>query len=339
MRWALTTCVVALLSTPAFPRDMTAGRLLDAVRSALSAKTADADIATLVRDTHLSEQLPDEAVEELQSEGAGPETAEELGRQRDLTRKLAPPAEKLKLFDAPPEPGDEEQARVLVKARELALQYTASLPDFLCTERVRRYEGSKQEVWRLADTLKIDVAFSEKGERYKPLEVNGRVTTKTLGELGGFRPTGEFGSLLKWIFDPQSAAAFHWEHWTNLRGRPAYVFSYRIDKAHSHYSMNWKTASKTYSGVAGMRGLVYLDRETNQIMRFSDEADGIPSNWPLLGTPAVLDYDYADVGGRRFLLPRRVDSRVERKDGQSRNVVDFGNYRKFAGEATVSFDK
>jgi len=56
-------------------------------------------------------------------------------------------------------------------------------------------------------------------------------------------------------------------------------------------------------------------------------------------TPAVLDYDYADVGGQSFLLPRRVDSRVVLKGEQSRNVVEFVNYRKFAGEATVTFDK
>jgi len=45
------------------------------------------------------------------------------------------------------------------------------------------------------------------------------------------------------------------------------------------------------------------------------------------------------VGGQRFLLPRRVDSRVVLKDGQSRNVVEFVNYRKFASEATVTFEK
>jgi hypothetical protein len=335
----LTAFAMAVLAAGASTQDGSIAGLLTTVREGLRIKRADIIIAGMVHDIKLTERLQDEAIEELQSEGAGPETLEELDRQRDLTRKLGAPAQAAKLFDAPPEPGSEEQSRVLEKARENALQYTAGLPDFLCTEFVRRYEGSKQDEWRPTDTLKMDVAYSEKGERYRLLQINGRPTTKTLREIGGFSSNGEFGSLLKWIFDPKSATDFRWEHWTNLRGHPTYVFSYHIDKAHSQYSLNWKTFLKTYAGTTGMRGLVYLDRETNQVMRFSDEADGIPSNWPLVRTPAVLDYDYAEVGGQRFLLPRKVDVRVERKDGQSRNVVEFGKYRKFASEATVTFDK
>ena len=335
----LTAFAMAVLAAGAFPQDGSVAGLITTVREGLRIKRADIIIGGMVHDLKLTERLEDEVIEELQSEGAGPETLEELDRQRDLTRKLRGPGAKLKLFEAAPEPGSEEQSRVLEKARENALEYTAGLPNFLCTELVRRYEGSKQDEWRPADTLKMDVAYAENGERYRLLQINGRPTTKTLREIGGFNSNGEFGSLLKWIFDPKSATEFHWEHWTNLRGHPTYVFSYRIDKAHSQYSLNWKTFLKTYSGTTGMRGLVYLDRETNQVMRFSDEADGIPSNWPLVRTPAVLDYDYAEVGGKRFLLPRKVDVRVERKDGQSRNVVEFGNYRKFASEATVTFDK
>ena len=335
----LTAFAMAVLAAGASTQDGSIAGLLTTVREGLRIKRADVIIGGFVHDMKLSERLQDEVIEELQSEGAGPETLEELDRQRDLTRKLRAPAQALKLFDAPPEPGSEEQSRVLERAREHALQYTAGLPNFLCTEFVRCYEGSKQDEWRPADTLKMDVAYAENGERYRLLEINGRPTTKTLREIGGFSSNGEFGSLLKWIFDPKSATEFYWEHWTNLRGHATYVFSYRMDKAHSQYSLNWKTFLKTYSGTTGMRGLVYLDGETKQVMRFNDEADGIPSNWPLVRTPAVLDYDYAEVGGQRFLLPHKVDVRVERKDGQSRNVVEFGKYRKFASEATVTFDK
>jgi len=58
-----------------------------------------------------------------------------------------------------------------------------------------------------------------------------------------------------------------------------------------------------------------------------------------LRTPSVLDYGIAEVGGQPFLLPSRADMRVITKDGQERNVLEFGNYRRFAGEATVNFEK
>jgi hypothetical protein len=157
--------------------------------------------------------------------------------------------------------------------------------------------------------------------------------------VGGVISNGEFGSLLQWIFDPDSATQFHWEHWTNLRGRPALVFSYHIDQPHSRYTLNWNRAWKNYHTTSEMRGAVYIDRETGQVMRFSAEAAGLPANFPVLRTPSVVDYDYFEISGQRFLLPQHIDSRVFSKDGNFRNVVEFGNYRKFAGEATVTFEK
>lgn len=340
MRLTFAILAASFLVLSAAPRDGSTAALLEALRSAKKAGADDAAMAQTVHAAKLTDRLDDAVIEELQSEGAGPLTLEELERQRELTRKLAPPAQAIQLFEAPPPPTADEQSRVLEKVRAIALQYTSSLPDFLATETVRRYVDNKlSQVWKPTDTLKLDVAYSDKGERYKMLEIDGRPTNKSLKEVGGFTSNGEFGSLLKWIFMPQSATRFQWEHWTNLRGRPTYVFSYRIDKANSHYGMNWRMFLKHYSGNFAQKGVVYVDRETNQVMRFSAEADQIPGDWPIVRTPEVLDYDYAMIGGRSFLLPVRVDTRVVLKGQQSRNVVEFVNYRKFSGEATVNFEK
>jgi hypothetical protein len=91
--------------------------------------------------------------------------------------------------------------------------------------------------------------------------------------------------------------------------------------------------------TSGMRGLVYVDRESNQILRFVAGADDLPADWPILRTPSVLDYDYADVGGQKYLLPKRVDSRVVLRSHQNRNLTEFSDYRKFSSEATISFEK
>ena len=61
----------------------------------------------------------------------------------------------------PPPPAQEEQSRIIEAARESALRYTKSLPDFLCTQTVSRYSNRKLE-----DTLEISVGYSAKGERY-----------------------------------------------------------------------------------------------------------------------------------------------------------------------------
>jgi hypothetical protein len=313
--------------------------LARSLREALAAHKADAAVAVLVSGTKLSERLEEPVIEQLQSEGAGPQAVEELEQQRGLTARLPAPKQ-LSLFDAPPAPSSAEQARVLDQARSIAAQYSAGLPNFLCTETVRRYGDRKNKGnWQLRDTLTVSVAYTEKGERYKLIGIDGQATDKTLARVGGFKSNGEFGSVLRIIFDPQSAAAFHWERWTNLRGKPALVFSYFIDRAHSKYTLDFNRVVKRYRMVSAMRGLVYLDRDTSQVMRFSLDSVDLPADWPIRDTPAVLDYAYAEVAGQKYLLPWRVDSRVVMKDGQDRNVTEFREYRKFAGEATVSFDK
>jgi hypothetical protein len=334
----LLTCVLGLslcawTAAPTKVQDLVA-----IVRNDLKARRADAEIAKEVRQAKLGERLDFAVIEEMQSEGAGPETLEELDRQRGLTAKLAAPS--LHLFEEPAAPSSQEQADAIEQARAGALQYTAKLPNFLCTEMVHRYEASKgSQNWKAQDVLKVDLTYSEKGERYRLLETNGRPASRPLENSGDFWSSGEFGSLLKFIFHPDAAARFQWERWANLRGRPTLVFSYRIEQSHSGYQVGWNEHGKKYHMTAGIIGMVYIDPETHAVMRFLHEASEIPSDWPIVRTPGMVDYDYADVGGQRFLLPKRADSRVVLKNGEQRNVVEFTNYRKFTGEARVTFDK
>jgi len=318
----------------------TVDELIDSVRGGLQAKRPDAEIAAIINQAGLTERLDDAAIEALESDGVGPQTIEALERQRELSQTLPSPHEPLKFFDAPPAPADADQKRVLGAALQIAMRYTADLPNFICTETISRYsDAHKTQFWKLRDTLTVDVAFSEKGERYRLVAVNHKPTTKNLSHAGGFHSNGEFGSILQQVFGPESATAFSWERWTMLRSRLMYVFSYRIDQPHSKYTLNLGSFFKHYKATTGMKGLVFIDRETNRVFRLSAEADGLPRDWPVLRTSGVLDYEFADVNGQKFLLPRRVDTRVILKAEQVRNVTEFADYRRFSSEATITFEK
>jgi len=91
----------------------------------------------------LTERLDDDAIEELQSQGAGPLTVEELERHRERSMEL-PAAKPVHLSDFPSTPSPEEQLRVLTKATDLAMQYTASLPNFICTQNIQRYVDERK---------------------------------------------------------------------------------------------------------------------------------------------------------------------------------------------------
>ena len=95
-------------------------------------------------------------VENLQNLGAGPRTVSALRALTDGTASLAPsppPAAK----PAPvvvSAPGPNEFKRILDDIRENALNYTQSLPNFLCTQVTRRYvDPSGKEDWLQQDVI------------------------------------------------------------------------------------------------------------------------------------------------------------------------------------------
>ncbi len=304
----------------------TIAELTDAVQAGLHAKRPDSEIARLVAQASPTEPLDDAAIDALEWEGAGPLTVAALDALRDK--------------DLPPAPPAEQRTRALESARQIALRYSAGLPDFICTATVLRYRADPAPPpWNPRDTLTVEVAYSDQGERYRLVAINEKPTRKKLAQTGGFHSSGEFGSLLLHVFAPESATAFQWERWTTLRGRRAYVFSYRINLAHSEYTLNLGSFLKHLKTRTGMKGLVYIDAESSEVLRVSAEADGIPPDWPVLRSIGLLDYTAAEVGGRVYLLPRRSDSLVVMRNEQVRNVTEFGAYRKFSSEATVTFEK
>jgi hypothetical protein len=309
------------------------------VRSALQSHRSDQELARTLLRVSPSERVDDAVIEALENEGAGPAAVEALIRLRELSLHL-PQGSVQRLFESPPPPSSVEQKKAIDAARAAALQYQEGLPDFLCTQTVRRYrDPHAKEAWRPVDVLTITVSYSAQGENYKLVAQNGKPSKRSLSEMGGSHSEGEFGSLMKRVFQPSSETEFQWERWGILRRRAAHVFSYRIEAAQSHYALDYEFDGQFHHLKTAMRGRVYIDRETNQTLRITWEADGLPVEVPIRRTPAVLDYDYADVGGRRYLLPARGELRIVTVSGQTRNVIEFADYRKFTSDTNVTYEK
>jgi hypothetical protein len=184
------------------------------------------------------------------------------------------------------------------------------------------------------------LTYFDRQEKYKLTAVNGRKTGLSYERVGGAWSRGEFGSMLLDVFAPVSQAEFRWSNWTTLRHRPAYVLSFRIEARHSRYHLTvLPEQSLGSSAVVGEHGLVYIDRETKDVVRMDSQADSIPTGFPLAAATRTLDYGLAEVGGRGFLLPLRAEVRMKLRALPllERNELDFSDYRKFAGESSISF--
>jgi hypothetical protein len=313
--------------------------LFTTVREAIQNQQTDASIAARISKARLFESLEYRVIEELETEGAGPYTIAELDRQRALTRNL--PRAATQLFEVPAAPSEEQKTAVIERVREVALEYSSKLPNFICTETVRRFVDRRHtETWSIRDKLTITVSFSGNHEDYKLLAVNDRRTSQALEDVLGSTSKGEFGSELRNIFRPESAAEFRWERWTRLRGRQTHVFSFRIDRRHSPLSVRFRSGREQSLVNPGITGFVYIDDETCQVLRIMSEPDSLPATQRIVRAPSILDYDFVHIGRDVFLLPRRAEVRVTlRQRGQTRNVMEFENYRRFSSDAALKFSQ
>ena len=316
--------------------------LLELVRSAIQLHTPDQSLAKTLSKLTLSQKLDPVMIEELQSEGAGQEAVAALDRLRETSAGL-PVDSETTAFQFPARPSIEEQTRFFHSLSSSALHYTATLPDFICTETVRRYTAllrpPPETAWKPEDVLTVKLTYFGNKEKYELTLVNGDKTTRGYESAGGALSEGDFGTQLLEIFSQDTETKFQWDHWTRLRNRLTQVYSYRTLLEHSHYrlAVGMKPNDRR-TAATGRHGFVYADNETHMVMRVVGEADSIPSGFPVKAQSSTLDYGLVDIGGRQFIVPLRSEQHMQTEQVQFMNVEEFDNYRKFTGDSSISFD-
>jgi hypothetical protein len=320
----------------------TVEKLVEFIRSSITLKQPDSEVAKFLRKQTLTEKLDDVTIEELQGMGAGPKTVEALNELRDQTRNLPAPAAKAPVLPQetpaqPPPPSDEEQKKIIEAARDYALNYTKGLPNYLCTQVTRRFvDPTGTESWIGQDTLTARLSYVDKHENYKLVLVNNKAVTgdMPLEAVGGATSTGEFASMLYEIFDPATETQFWWDHWAKLRGNVAYVFAYRVSKERSKWHVTYQ---KSEDIVPAYHGLVYIDMNTGVVLRLVMKPD-VPASFPIQDVSDTLDYDLASIGSNQYFLPLRAEVRMREGKFLSKNEVEFRLYRRFTAEAQITFD-
>jgi len=312
-------------------------------------KMTDRELANYLSKVKLTERLDDRIIEQMQGSGKiGPKTLQALQALRDRTQALAmakpivpEPAPVL-----PPPPSSEEQAAVLDEVREYALAYSKNLPDFICTQVTRRYAAAmpgtryggpadRQPSWQALDTLQIRLSYFEQKEDYKLILVNNNMTTQDYKTLGGSTSTGDFGSMMREVFERATETHFEWDHWGTLRGARMLVFAYRVAQSRSQWHI---TYDRHLDIVPAYHGLVYVDKDTHAVMRITLAAENIPASFPVKRAETVLDYDYQDISGHTFLLPLKAQVMMGADDYLTRNDTEFRLYRKYSASADIKYD-
>jgi len=239
-------------------------------------------------------------------------------------------------------PSPEQQAAIIEDVREYALNYSQNLPDYICTQVIQRYgeripQGKHAPVGGgpLLDTLTIRLTYFEQKENYRLLLVNNTVTQQDYSKLGGMTSAGDFGTMMRQIFELATEAQFQWARSEKLRGRLVYVFAYHVAQARSRWHIDYQDREDL---VPAYRGFVHVDPQTRQVLRLSLQAIDIPRGYPVLDSQTTLDYDYQVLGDQRFLLPLKGEVLVVGEDFWTRNDNEFRQYHKYSSDSAINYD-
>ncbi len=236
----------------------------------------------------------------------------------------------------PPPSGDELEA-IVAGARKRALDYSKSLPNFVCVEVTNRsVDQSGNGNWKHRDSIAELLTYHDNQESRRTLEVDGKRSSLTRAEMNASWPTsiGEFGGLLNLVFATSSKTKFEWKEAGTLGDGSGtlQILSYRV--AHENATLNLAESNNTI-GV-GFHGLVYIDTTTSGIRRITAEADDLPRNFSMHAAVMTVDYDYVSIGGRDYLLPVHSTVSLQRHRKQIElNEIAFRNYRRFASRAKI----
>jgi hypothetical protein len=341
-RCAQLMCLLLALTAAASAQvKMTVEQLVGFVKSSVQLHEDDRKVADTVKKIQLSNQLDAHTVETLQSLGAGRLTVVALRTLMTDSASLpaAPaPVQAPKPILAPlAVPDAAQQKEVLAAVTQNALNYSDSLPNFICLQVTQRYvDRAGGDHFVPTDKIAERLSYFEHKEDYKVISVNDApVTNRKHEQLGGATSSGEFGTMLREIFDPASQTEFQWERWGKLRDHIMHVFSFRVRLENSQYRITAEDVKRTVT--VGYHGLIYADRDSRSVMRITMEADDIPADFPIRSASETLDYDSIAISGEKFILPLKVE--MQMRDGKSamKNEAAFRLYNKFGAETNIQF--
>jgi hypothetical protein len=337
-------CLMLALAGFAFSQmKMSVEQLSGFIKSSVQNRLDDKKIAEYVHRVQLTNRLEASRVEDLRILGAGPKTVLALRELIETSRKLPeppppPPPKSVAATTKTPPPPDFD--KILQQITDQARNYSANLPNYICAQVTRRFvDPTGSENWKSADTIQEQLTYFEQKEAYKVVMVNGKAAPETLthDKLGGATSSGEFGSILNGIFAPETRAEFSWDHLGKWHGRIMYVLGFDVPASRSSYTIYHHGTQRKIT--AGMRGLIYADRDTGMVMRIKTECTEIPADYPIQKVELELNYDFIKIADNEFVLPLHSELRSKEGSYLAKNETDFRLYRKYGTSSDIKFEE
>lgn len=241
-----------LLATPAWAaKKITVGQLEDLLRSMQRDKKTDPDVATVLKQLELSEELTRERMNSLVPLAPGPYSTEQIYVLEASSADLAPPPSDL---PATPAPDAAAQKAILARAAEYVAHTYNQLPQLAANRTTLRFQdnvdvvgqssgvvGSVSEIdtsspgfvprayfLHYINSSEAPVAFDRGAEKPSPSDpkirwgANKMITLQT--------PDPNLGTVFQ---EAQQSGSIQWLRWELINGKPAAVFTFSVPRKRS----------------------------------------------------------------------------------------------------------
>ncbi len=229
----------------------------------------------------------------------------------------------------------EEQKRLWEDAAKNAMGYLSHLPNFRCFQDTHRFSAPVKTPDQLKeiDSFKDELMFEDGKERYRRVETNGVKAENAPPTSQGIHFRNEFGSMLRGLFDPDTAASYKWAGRAMATGVLCEVFEVQVSKVKTNFVLH----SGPRREPVAYSGRVFIDEETGLVRKLIVEGTGLPKDFGLQSPSFSLDYGMVRIGADDYLLPLRSVLQLRHLKTFVRNENVFGSYRRFEGQSEIKF--
>jgi len=227
-------------------------------------------------------------------------------------------------------PGTLLLARVKARVRESL----ADLPDCTCIENVRRFDKAGPDpVLKPLDRLQFQILFSRDRELYALPGTSRWETDPSAFVNAGSIGNGVFALYLKVLFvNGQASFTYRGAGEEFQLSTPQYDFRVPV------LTSGLRLSAGHASAIVAMKGSVWVDPASFDVVRIEMHADEIPAGLPFKEVHSVIDYARVRIGSSDLLLPQAANTDTLLLSGEeSRNVIEFTDCKAFHAESTLRF--
>jgi hypothetical protein len=229
------------------------------------------------------------------------------------------------------------QSEQLRKACEYALASATALPNFICTERVKRYLSPNQK----PDLITAELTIENTKSHYAGVAVNGKTKTRPgaseddlFEEEAG--STGEFSMLFN-LFDGTSRTEFSPPVDDRIGRLRVKRYDFRVRRENN---VRWKWFFPGAAINPGYHGALFVETGSGKVSRLRIEvtASEVDPYTPVSAQTTTIDYgDVSISGAGSYRLPVRSErvSCIPLLQGCMRYLLSFDDFHKFGATTRI----